>query len=275
MQPDSRTIKRFCCLVSGVLFLVGCSNNQPDSEEALVRAIFEAAIEKNDERLESLYAPLSLFVDVLKCSTDSRSSGQTMMRHVDQSLESARRNLFSLEIAETDYEIGIYEEGTERPINDYFSDCTYDELDVTLTENASLGGKQYVAEVNEKFEVELVRLESAIRVDGKWYAIGPVMSGLNAMYIRIASTQIGRLEMAVEQFYLDTGRLPNRLEHLVEEPGDLSNWDGPYAEGNWLIDLWGNPYNYRNPGENNVFNIYTYGKDGQPGGAGVNRDIGD
>jgi general secretion pathway protein G len=83
---------------------------------------------------------------------------------------------------------------------------------------------------------------------------------------RTAVAEVQRISMAVDEFYLDTGRAPRELRELVERPGNVSNWNGPY-------DPWGNPYNYRSPGENRSVDIYSHGADAQPGGEGPNRDI--
>ena len=37
---------------------------------------------------------------------------------------------------------------------------------------------------------------------------------------------------------------------------------------------WGNPYIYLNPGNNREIDIYTLGRDGRPGGEGIDADIG-
>ena len=39
-------------------------------------------------------------------------------------------------------------------------------------------------------------------------------------------------------------------------------------------DPWGNPYLYLNPGNNGEIDIYTLGRDGRPGGEGIDADIG-
>jgi general secretion pathway protein G len=90
---------------------------------------------------------------------------------------------------------------------------------------------------------------------------------------RAAVAEVQRLSMAVDEFYLDTGRAPRELRELVEKPGNVSNWNGPYVNDSNLEDPWGDPYRYRFPGEQRDFDIYTHGADGQPGGEGPNRDI--
>jgi general secretion pathway protein G len=91
--------------------------------------------------------------------------------------------------------------------------------------------------------------------------------------VKAASTQISRLSMSVENFYLDTGATPEALADLVEEPGGVSGWNGPYVKSSTLKDPWGKEYQYRNPGEHGDFDIFSFGADGQQGGEGKNADI--
>lgn len=91
--------------------------------------------------------------------------------------------------------------------------------------------------------------------------------------VKAASSQISRLSMAVESYYLDTGATPESLDLLVEESGDLGGWNGPYVKPSSLKDPWGREYVYVYPGEHGDFDIYSLGADGQPGGEGKNADI--
>ena len=91
--------------------------------------------------------------------------------------------------------------------------------------------------------------------------------------VKAASSQIDRIAMAVESYYLDTGTTPDSLEHLVDEPGDADGWNGPYIKRSTLNDPWGRQYEFRNPGEHGDFDIISYGADGQPGGEDTNADI--
>lgn len=91
--------------------------------------------------------------------------------------------------------------------------------------------------------------------------------------IKAASSQIDRISMAVESFYLDTGSTPTSLDQLVDEPGDADGWNGPYIKRSTLNDPWGREYSYRYPGEHGDFDIVSLGADGQPGGDGNNADI--
>jgi len=90
---------------------------------------------------------------------------------------------------------------------------------------------------------------------------------------RTAKAEIQRLSMAVDEFYLDSGRLPRELRELVERPGNVGNWNGPYVNGSNLNDPWGNAYNYRAPGQNRTYDISSNGSDGSPGGEGPAADV--
>lgn len=91
--------------------------------------------------------------------------------------------------------------------------------------------------------------------------------------VKAASSQIDRLSMGVESFYLDTGKTPENLDELIEESGGVSGWNGPYVKKSSLKDPWGRDYVYRYPGDHGDFDIYSFGADGQPGGEDNNADI--
>ena len=40
------------------------------------------------------------------------------------------------------------------------------------------------------------------------------------------------------------------------------------------MDPWGHPYVYRTPGQKGEFEVFSYGRDGKPGGSGEDADIG-
>jgi general secretion pathway protein G len=91
--------------------------------------------------------------------------------------------------------------------------------------------------------------------------------------VKAADSQISRLAMAVESFYLDTGTTPDSLENLVNESGGIDGWNGPYVKPSSLKDPWGREYVYNYPGEHGDFDLYSLGADGQPGGEDRNADI--
>ena len=92
----------------------------------------------------------------------------------------------------------------------------------------------------------------------------------------MAKAQIAGLEKALDTFRLDVGRYPTTeegLAALVNKPGAVTQWNGPYLKKEVPLDPWGHPYQYQSPGASSDFELRSYGKDGQPGGTGDNADI--
>jgi general secretion pathway protein G len=56
-------------------------------------------------------------------------------------------------------------------------------------------------------------------------------------------------------------------------PVNVSRWDGPYLSKTVPADPWGHPYLFRSPGEHSELDLYSLGKDGAPGGTGINADV--
>jgi general secretion pathway protein G len=95
--------------------------------------------------------------------------------------------------------------------------------------------------------------------------------------VKTTRAQIDALGKAIDQFRLDVGRYPTTeegLASLVSRPSSLSKWDGPYLAKNVPLDPWGNAYVYKAPGDHGDYDLFSYGKDGRPGGDGENADIG-
>jgi len=95
--------------------------------------------------------------------------------------------------------------------------------------------------------------------------------------VNVAKAQIDALEKALDQYRLDVGRYPDSeqgLKALTERPQNEAKWNGPYLRKDVPLDPWGKPYIYKIPGEKWDFELLSYGKDGQPGGAGEAADIG-
>ena len=95
--------------------------------------------------------------------------------------------------------------------------------------------------------------------------------------IKAARAQLVALDKALDQYRLDTGHYPTSdqgLAALNAAPPNEPKWDGPYLKKAVPLDPWGNPYLYKIPGEHGgEFDLYSYGKDGQPGGEGEAADI--
>ena len=109
--------------------------------------------------------------------------------------------------------------------------------------------------------------------------VGPqLMSRVDTSKVTAADTQVRMLKSALDTMRLDIGRYPTKdegLAMLVEPPKDeraARKWQGPYLSEALPNDPWGNPYQYA-PAGNAVF-LFSYGADGQPGGEGINADVG-
>jgi general secretion pathway protein G len=91
-----------------------------------------------------------------------------------------------------------------------------------------------------------------------------------------AKAQIELLGQALDQMRLDIGRYPTTqegLNALVANPGGVENWDGPYLKKALPNDPWGKPYNYQFPGTHAEYDLFSYGRDGAPGGGGEDKDV--
>lgn len=98
--------------------------------------------------------------------------------------------------------------------------------------------------------------------------------------VRTAQIDIRNIENALEQYQLDLFKYPSTeqgLRALVEvpvtEPRKAQYRPGGYLRG-LPRDPWGNPYQYRFPGERGVVDIFSFGADGEVGGEDLNADIG-
>lgn len=98
--------------------------------------------------------------------------------------------------------------------------------------------------------------------------------------VRKAKIDIANIENAIEQYRVDMPTYPTTDQGLaaLSEPPSGANTDqyrpGGYLRRGSLNDPWGTPYQYRYPGEHGVFDVYSFGADGKPGGEGLDADIG-
>lgn len=95
-----------------------------------------------------------------------------------------------------------------------------------------------------------------------------------------AKQDVRALESALNTYRLDNFHYPSTdqgLQALVEKPsGDppAKNWKSGGYVSRLPKDPWGNAYLYLNPGRHGSIDIYSLGADGQPGGTGMDADIG-
>ena len=88
--------------------------------------------------------------------------------------------------------------------------------------------------------------------------------------VAAATTDIANMGTALDAFEIDTGRYPTGdegLKALVEQPGGLKDWKGPYLKRAVVNDPWRNAYVYRQPGQHNTsgYDLLSFGPDGQEG----------
>lgn len=107
-----------------------------------------------------------------------------------------------------------------------------------------------------------------------------VMGKVDDARVAKAKADIQSLEAALSMYYLDNSKYPSSeqgLTALMQQPTDpsIKHWrPGGYLE-RVSKDPWGNPYLYTFPGTHGKqYDLYTLGADGQPGGDGINADIG-
>ena len=107
--------------------------------------------------------------------------------------------------------------------------------------------------------------------------VGPkYFSQIGKSEVKTVKAQIVGFEKALQQYRLDTGRFPNTeqgLAALQARPANVVKWDGPYLEKSLPMDPWGRAYTYASPGEHGEFDISSTGRDGRPGGDGLDEDI--
>ncbi|WP_110973388.1 type II secretion system major pseudopilin GspG [Pseudomonas huaxiensis] len=89
-----------------------------------------------------------------------------------------------------------------------------------------------------------------------------------------AKAQLASLSMKLENYAMDVGAPPVALQDLLVKPKDATNWFGPYAKQSELHDPFGHEFAYLSPGEHGSFDLLFLGRDGKPGGEGIDADLG-
>lgn len=90
-------------------------------------------------------------------------------------------------------------------------------------------------------------------------------------------SNITSINAALKMYRLDNGAYPTTeqgLKALIERP-TAAPVPGSWAQGGYLsappLDAWQKPYEYQSDGMS--FTIRSFGRDGKPGGEGVDADI--
>jgi general secretion pathway protein G len=112
--------------------------------------------------------------------------------------------------------------------------------------------------------------------------VGPrILGRVSEAKSATARTQIELIGVALDNYRLDNGGYPTTEQGLaalqekpVREPTPLS-WRGPYLKKAIPLDPWGRAYGYTSPGEHSPtgYDLWTLGRDGQPGGEDDNADV--
>lgn len=95
-----------------------------------------------------------------------------------------------------------------------------------------------------------------------------------------AKHDIQSITSALKMYRLDNGVYPSTeqgLQALIRKPesGEIPrNWKSNGYLERLQKDPWKNDYQYLNPGLHGEIDVFSYGADGQPGGDGINADIG-
>lgn len=110
--------------------------------------------------------------------------------------------------------------------------------------------------------------------------IAPTVIGkVDTAQITKVSADIQSMETALKLYRLDNFAYPTTeqgLQALVTDPHDptVKNWSAGGYIDKMQKDPWGNAYQYLNPGSHGEIDIYTLGRDGRPGGEGLDADLG-
>lgn len=90
--------------------------------------------------------------------------------------------------------------------------------------------------------------------------------------IKISQTALTSLSGDILRFKLDTGKLPENIDELVENTRNLQGWVQYMTEV--PTDGWKNPIEYvKDSNSSKGYTLTSLGADGQSGGEGINADL--
>lgn len=139
-----------------------------------------------------------------------------------------------------------------------------------MTSHAHKG--RLLRQLRDDHGVTLIELLVVIAILGLLAAVvtPQVISYLDRAKVSTARSQITNIATALDLFKLDVGRYPTNEEGigaLTDAPTSLDRWNGPYLKKTGtLLDPWGNPFQYRFPGQHGEYDVYSFGPNGPNGG---------
>jgi general secretion pathway protein G len=95
-----------------------------------------------------------------------------------------------------------------------------------------------------------------------------------------AKSDIATILAALKLYRLDNQRYPTSEQGLdalatrPTQPPPPPNWKPNGYLERLPKDPWGRPYQYLNPGLRGEIDVFSFGADGQPGGTGIDADVG-
>ncbi len=113
--------------------------------------------------------------------------------------------------------------------------------------------------------------------------VAPSLFGNVSEARRVAArAQFDIFGLALDAYRLDLGRYPSTEEGLAAlrlapmDPRERSQWRGPYLRQDVPPDPWGRAWVYRSTGSGDWsgYDLHSFGRDGQEGGAGEDADVG-
>lgn len=98
-----------------------------------------------------------------------------------------------------------------------------------------------------------------------------VMRKLGKATTTIAKQDIVSIDQALLEYATEHGmKYPDSLDQLIEPD---ANGDKYLDRESLPVDPWGMEYQYDPPTQGNNYRVYTFGKDGVPGGEGDDADM--
>ncbi len=82
----------------------------------------------------------------------------------------------------------------------------------------------------------------------------------------MARRELDLYARSLDLFYADFKRYPTATEGLavlIKRPSTLAGWRGPYLDGDYSVDPWGNDYVYRVFNDGAGYQLFTYGPEGE------------